>query len=423
MKKAILVILGLILIIVAVIYISLWTKPENAKTDIVIAENNIDKIDFEKLDSVRVAATTMYEGDMLKKLMQGEQYRDEWATPVKVPVVFLDRLHGGLSIIKKGGGKQTKSLRLKNDEGMVYTLRSVAKDPDPLIPEFAKTVGIENIITDGVSAQHPYGAMVAAKLSDAINIQHTHPSLAFVPKQKQLGPYNEVYGNKLYWLEYETEGEKNWSDLENIIALIDTEELQEEKVKYGDSLKIDTKALVRNRLFDMVIGDWDRHTKQWGWFLQKQENQYTAIPLASDRDNAFFSIDGVLPSLISSKNIQPRLRPFEREIAYMPGLVYPFDIYFLKEVPKDVFIKEAKYIQTHLTDAAIDAAFAIWPKEIYTLHGEEIKEILTARRDHIDKYAVQFYEVLKTKEYLLKPLKGSDDVEIPSDLYRCFECL
>ncbi|MEM0518446.1 hypothetical protein [Aequorivita flava] len=423
MKKAILVSLGLIIAIIGIIYISLWSKPANPETDVIIATNNIDAIDFNKIDSVSVAASTLYKGDMLKNLMQGEQYRDVWATPVKVPVVYLGQLHGGLSIIKKGGGKQTKSLRLKNEKGVVYTLRSVAKDPDPLIPEFAKTLGIENIIIDGVSAQHPYGAMVAAKLSEKINIQHTHPSLVFVPKQKQLDQYNEEYGNKLYWLEYETKGEKNWSNLENIIDLIDTEKLQERKLKYRDSLKIDKAALIRNRLFDIVIGDWDRHAKQWGWFFQKNQNHYTAIPLASDRDNAFFSIDGVLPSIISSKNIQPRLRPFEREIAYMPGLVYPFDVYFLKNTPKELFIEEANYIKANLSETAIDEAFAIWPKAIYDIHGEKIKEILISRRNDLEKYAVQFYEVLQTKEYLQKPLKGSEDTDIPKNLQQCFECL
>lgn len=423
MKKILLVILGLVLLVVAIIYISVGSKPDVIQTDIIIGAENIDSIDFENIDSVTVAATTMYQGDLVKEVMQGEQYREVWATPVKVPVVFLDRILGGLTVIKEGGGKQTRSLRLKNNSGTVYTLRSVAKDPDPLIPEFAKILGIENIIIDGVSAQHPYGAMIAAKLAEAINIQHPHPTLVFVPKQDRLEKYNNEYGNKLYWLEYETEGEKNWSNLENIVELVDTEDLQEEKVKLKEKLKIDYRALVRNRLFDIVIGDWDRHAKQWGWFLQKNDEMFTAIPLASDRDNAFFTIDGILPNIISSKNIQPRLRPFENEVDYMPGLVYPFDIYFLKEVPKNIFVEEAQYIKTHLTNDAIDAAFMAWPQEIYQLHGEKIKKILMNRRDDIEAYAIEFFEVLQSKDYLTEPLKGSDDSDIPAELHKCFECL
>jgi len=423
LKKILLVFFGLVILILAIVYLSLWSHPAKAETDIVVGRENIDKIDFRHLDSVTVAASTMYESTLLKEIMQGEQYRAEWAEPIKVPVVYLDKIHGGLRIIKKGGGKQTQSLRLKNEKGVVYTLRSVAKDPTPLIPDWANTLGIENIIVDGISAQHPYGAMAVARLAEAIDLPHTHPRLVFIPKQEGLGEFTAAFGNKLYWLEYETEGQENWSDFKDIVALIDTEELQEQKWAHKDKLHIDTQALVRNRLFDIVIGDWDRHAKQWGWFLQKKEEGYIAIPLASDRDNAFFSIDGLLPSIIASKNVQPRLRPFQKEIDYMPGLVYPFDIYFLKGVPQEVFQTEAEYIKTHLTDAAIDGALASWPEEIYQLHGKEIKEIIKARRQHLERYALEFHKVLESKEFLTEPLKGSDDAEVPLELHRCFECL
>tara|TARA_R110000851_G_scaffold333532_1_gene515044 strand:+ start:2599 stop:3870 length:1272 start_codon:yes stop_codon:yes gene_type:complete len=423
LKKIILILLGLILFFIAIIYFSLWSHPDTGHTDVLVGKQNVETLNFENLDSVSVAAATIYEGALLKEIMQGEQYRAEWAVPVKVPVLLLDRTYGGLTILKKGGGKQTKSLRLKSVKGLVYTLRSVAKDPEPLIPEFAKTLGIENLIIDGITAQHPYGAMVVAKLAEAVHLSHTHPRLVFVPNQEALGKYNEGFGNKLYWLEYETEGEENWSAFENIIAIIDTEELQEQKFKHRDKLHIDTQALVRNRLFDIVIGDWDRHAKQWGWFLQKKNDRYIAIPLASDRDNAFFTIDGLLPSIIASKNVQPRLRPFQEEVDYMPGLVYPFDIYFLKGVSKETFQAQAAYIKTHLTDTAIDHALATWPKEIHQLHGKEIRDILIARRNNLNRYALEFYKVLQSKNFLTQPLKGSDDADVPMELHKCFECL
>ena len=423
LKKIAIIAIGSIVLLIVAIYLSLWSHPKHPDTDIVLDKALMETFDFKNIDSVLVEATTMYEGAKYKELMQGEQYREEWATPVKVPVVFLNRIHGGLNVIKEGGGKQTRSLRLKNNKGVVYTLRSVAKDPDPLIPDYAKTLGLENLIVDGVSAQHPYGAMVVAKLAETVNLPHTHPRLVFVPKQERLVKYNATYGNKLYWLEYETEGETNWSAYKNIIALIDTEDLQEQKAEHGHKLAIDVPALVRNRLFDIVIGDWDRHAKQWGWFLQKQGDIYCAIPLACDRDNAFFSVDGLLPSIIASKNVQPRLQSYEEEISYMPGLVYPFDVYFLKSVPKEVFLAEADYITTHLTDTAIRQAFAVWPKEIFDLHGEEIIRTLKARRDNLQAYALKFNEVLQQKKYLKAPLKGSEDAKIPEAMLGCFECL
>lgn len=422
MKKTVIILLSIIAVLLLIVYMSLWSAPTEIESQIIVTSENINTINFKEQDSVLNAVTTMYQGNALKKMVQGEQYREEWAVKVKVPVVFLDTLKGGLTIIKKGGGKQTQSLRLKNIKDVYYTLRSVYKNPDPLIPEFAKTLGLENIIIDGISAQHPYGANVAAKLAESISILHTHPTLVFVPKQERLGAFNSTYGNKLYWLEYETEGPTNWTHFENVLEIMDTEDLQEKKQEVGEKLRINKDELVRNRLFDMVIGDWDRHAKQWGWVVQKIEDKYQAIPLAGDRDNAFFSIDGLIPTVVSSKNIQPRLRSFETEIEYIPGLVYPFDRYFLKNTPMDVFIEEAKYIQNNLTDYAIDKALNIWPEEIYNLHGAEIKTKLKARRSHLVEYAMEFKNEIDRLGVLQEPLKGSDDAKISKELMGCFDC-
>ena len=422
MKKTLLILFSIIGILVLVIYLSIWSTPNDVESQIIVNAENIHTINFKNRDSVIIAVTTMYEGNVLKKMVQGEQYRQEWSVPVKVPVVFLDTLHGGLTIIKKGGGKQTQSLRLSNPDGIYYTLRSVAKNPDPLIPDFAKTLGIENIIIDGISAQHPYAAIVVAKMAESVSILHTHPTLVFVPKQKRLEDYNTDYGNKLYWLEYETEGPTNWTNLDNVIEILDTHNLQKMKQDLGNKLTINKEILIRNRLFDLVIGDWDRHAKQWGWVVQKIEDDYTAVPLAGDRDNAFFSIDGLIPTVVSSKNIQPRLRSFETEIEYIPGLVYPFDRYFLNNTPMEAFIDQAHYIQNNLTDEVIDKALSIWPKDIYSLHGEEIKTKLKARRSQLDEYAKAFKNEIDKLGNLDEPLKGSEDVELSKGSFACFEC-
>ena len=80
--------------------------------------------------------------------MQGSNYRDAWSEKVKFPIVFLDTLYGGMEIIKEGGGKQTHSLKLRAKNDILYTLRSVTKDPGKLIPEIAEDLGLENIIVD-----------------------------------------------------------------------------------------------------------------------------------------------------------------------------------------------------------------------------------------------------------------------------------
>ena len=57
----------------------------------------------------------------------GSNYRKEWKTPITVPVLNLGTEKGGLKPVKRGGGKQTRSLRVEDPQGRQYALRSIQK--------------------------------------------------------------------------------------------------------------------------------------------------------------------------------------------------------------------------------------------------------------------------------------------------------
>ncbi len=423
MKKVLLVVALLFVVFLAFLYWSVKSTPETTTYGKVIHNDTIESFDFKSHDSIVIAASTLYTGDPVKRVMQGEQYRKAWETPIKVPVVYLDTLFGGVTITKEGGGKQTHSLKLECKNNIQYTLRSINKDPEALIPDLLKALSLENIVVDGISAQHPYGAILVAELAKYANVLSTHPKVVFIPKQETLGDtYNEKYGNRLFLLEYETESDTNWTALKDVQSIVETDDLQELKQELKDSVFIDERQLVRARLFDLIIGDWDRHAKQWGWVLQKENGKLKAIPIPGDRDNAFFKAEGLIPSLLSNENIVPRLRPFQEQIKYMPGLVYPFDRYFLLQTPESVFIEEAKALQNVLTDNQIEAAFSVWPKAISDLDQSEIKDIVIKRRNAIVDYAIAFKKEIDNKGGLTAPLKGSEDIQLSEALQRCFSC-
>ena len=423
MKKLIYILLLIITLFLIFIYISVNYTGNKKAVSVLVNIDNIDTFNFKKHDSVVVAASLLYRANEFKTFMQGEHYREAWSTPIKVPIVFLDTLYGGSKIIDVGGGKQTKSLKLKSKNGIIYTLRSINKNPAPLIPDFIKNLGLENIIIDGISAQHPYAAIPVSHLSKHLNLLHTHPKIVFVPKQDFLGKYNMQYGNKIFMLEYETKGKVNWTHKKNVLEIIDTDNLIELKNIKKDSLTIDEASLVKHRLFDFIIGDWDRHAKQWGWVIINEENNLKAIPLAGDRDNAFFDIDGVIPSMISHPNIVKELRSFEKDIDYLPGLVQPFDRYFLIRTDIEVFLKQANIINTELTDDLIDEALSKWPDSIRKINGKEIREKIISRRSYIFDYAISFKNTIdKQGVNNIWPLKGCEDIKVNKTLKKCFEC-
>lgn len=422
MKKILLFLGILLLIFLGLTYWSLSSTSKTFRTCEIVGMTNLDTINFKKYDSVLVAASSLYEANEVKNVMQGEQYRNSWATPIKVPILFLDTLFGNVKILEEGGGNQTHSLKLETKDGTLLTLRSVSKDPSPLIPKVARTLGLENIVVDGISAQHPYAALVVSELSRKAEIFSTKPRLVFVPEQEKLKAFNTKFGNRLFLLEYETKGNAKWLGNKNIEKLIDTDNLQKLKIEYPKTVTIDYSALVRARLFDLLIGDWDRHAKQWGWAIKKTGDAVSAVPLPCDRDNAFFNLEGVLPVLISNNVLLPEVQSFEREIDYLEGLISPFDRYFMRDIPENIFLEEANKLQLLLSDEAIVSSFEVWPKQIFELDGNELIKKIKARRNDLPDYAKKFKQLLSKSELVEIPLKGSEDLDLTKAQMACFNC-
>ena len=63
-----------------------------------------------RAESVTVTPGASYAAGGLHRFFFGDHYRDLWTTPIRVQVLDLQRFAGGLTPVKRGGGKQTKSL-------------------------------------------------------------------------------------------------------------------------------------------------------------------------------------------------------------------------------------------------------------------------------------------------------------------------
>src|SRR5204863_1888125 len=112
------------------------------------------------LRPVTMTAGAQYRAGWLHRWLLGAHYRDLWTTPLQVDVVDLARFGGGLTPLKRGGGRQTKSLRLRAADGRVYIFRSVDKDPTAAIPPELRATFVQRILEDQTSSTNPAGALV-----------------------------------------------------------------------------------------------------------------------------------------------------------------------------------------------------------------------------------------------------------------------
>lgn len=350
--------------------------------------------------TVTVAANPSYnQHGRFHNWLLGSHYRQEWATPVRFPVLDINTAEGGLIPYKTGGGKQTASLKVRNQDGYYFTVRGIDKDPAAVLPENLRTGLAKAVLQDQISAQHPYASFVLPPLAEAAGILHTNPRYVYIPNDPALGQYQEKFANTPAALEEDAKGSQdNDASLGYAKKLVSTDKMLEELLQDNDN-RVDQPAFARSRLFDMWIGDWDRHEDQWRWAQRKTKDGdkiYTAVP--EDRDIAFFKGDGVLPSLISKKFAVRNFQNFGYDYGDYKGLNQTGlsnDRLYLSGIGREEWVKQATIMKAQLTDAVIEKAFRErWPQEIYAAHGAEIVAKLKRRRDLLPDVAGKYADLM-----------------------------
>ncbi len=353
---------------------------------------NIDLTD----STVTVQASNEYKTSVLGKTLLGENYRAIWSQPIKVPLLDIGQAQGGLTILQRGGGMQTKSLRLANPAGQEYTLRSIEKYASGAVPEALKNTFAVDLVQDQISASHPYAFMVIPTLAKAANIYHTNPRLVYIPDDPRLGNQRAAFANTLALFEERPAGEGEEITIEglkNAKKLYSTSKVLE-KLQEDHDNHIDQLAVLRARLFDLVIGDWDRHDDQWRWAGFDQNKNMVFKPIPRDRDQAFFINEGLLPKLASRKWIMPKIQGFGRRVrdvnTFMHNARY-FDRSFLTEPSLEQWTAMADSLQHDLKDEVIAAALRHWPESIYKLSADNVAAKLKSRRDQLQREATTYY--------------------------------
>ncbi|MAN28346.1 MULTISPECIES: metallophosphoesterase [Mesonia] len=345
------------------------------------------------------------------KSLWGDHYRSLYGKKIKAEVALLDTLYGGLEVMRAGGGHQTKSIRVRDSLGREYNIRALKKSAVQFLQtvafkdksverKFQNTLA-EDAVEDFYTASHPYAFMAIPKLAGAANIYHTNPKIIYLPKQKALGKYNEEYGNDIYmiverpeehWLDAEFFGKPN-HDIESTDGLFD-------RLRRDEKYSLDEAAYIRARIFDMLVGDWDRHNDQWRWAEFETENgEHYFKPIPRDRDQVFSNFDGAFFATL--KGLTGFAKQFGEygedidDVSWFNTAAIGLDRSLIQNQGRETWIEEAKYIRDHITDEVIDKAFEDLPIEVQQDESTvEIKKLLKARRKNIVDIAERYYKVL-----------------------------
>jgi hypothetical protein len=350
-----------------------------------------------KDSSITLAANKDFKRSATGRFFLGDHYRKEWSTPVKIKYLDLQREKGGLIPYAKGGRKQTLTLKVRNLDDQEFTLRTINKSAKLTVPEVMRNTVVEDLVSDQTSAQHPYAAVTVPKIATASNLYHTEPKLVFIPNDDCLGPYQKEFSGKMMLFEEDPNGNHEEADnLGNSKNIVGTDKVRE-KIEEDNDNMVDERIFLRARLLDMLLGDWDRHDKQYRWASFEKKKGIVFIPIPEDRDQVYFKFDGLVPFLLSRKWSVRNLQNFDYEYNDIIGLnksAQFIDRRFLSSLNEQDWMEIADSMKTSITDKIIEEAIRELPENVFNLHGEEIIAKLKSRRDKLPQAANKYYQVL-----------------------------
>jgi hypothetical protein len=347
--------------------------------------------------TVKVSAGPEYASGWFKRLWFGQHYRSSWTVPVEVPYLDMDTVAHGLTIIGRGGGRQTTSVKLAAGDGKEYVFRSVDKNPYRALGYELRGTVVADVLKDQTSTQQPYGAMAVSPLLDKTGILHARPKLYVMPDDEKLGPFRSDYAHLFGMLE-ERPNDKiakdkvfaGARDIEKSFKMF-------AKIYQDHDNYIEQKEFGKARMFDLWIGDWSKHEDNWKWAGFKDRRGEVFRPVPRDRDHAFSRWDGIIPWLADREWGLPNGENFGEKIHGLRSLMWQarhLDRFAANELTRADWIAAAREIQQSINDADIENAVRNMPPEIYDKDGKEIERKLKIRLRDLEDYAGQYYTLL-----------------------------
>jgi len=356
---------------------------------IIFHEDSISQINVKK-----VIPGPQYKSGFIHEMFLGKHWRDLWNTQITVDVLDPDTYAGGLTPLKKGGGLQTKSLRLKGNDGNEYKFRSLNKDPTRSLPPELQQSVYADILKDQISIGLPVSALIVYPLMKKTGMLCVKPELVILSDKEKLGIFRKDFGGVLGIMELNPRaGKKGYNDFENADKVVNGFEIFDKTEKDNDE-QINQKEFLKARLMDIFLGDRDRHADQWQWAGYKNNGKRIWLPIPRDRDYAFCRYDGFFPWL--SGLLAHSLVGFNKDYPSMLELTWSgrhLDRRFLNGLSKTQWDSVAAEFQKNLSDSLITHAVRQMPPEMFAKEGRNLISMLKHRRNNLREASEEFYEV------------------------------
>ncbi|MEZ4282078.1 MAG: hypothetical protein R3F21_20945 [Myxococcota bacterium] len=356
------------------------------------------------------AVSERYEANALHRFVFGDGYRALWSAPLELPVLDLEHEAGGLVATRRFGGLQTAVLAFENAEGRSFTFRASDKNPAAVLHPMLLDTIVERLVQDHMSAQHPGGALAAGVIAERAGLLGVDERLVVLPDDPRLGAHREEFAGRVgTFFEYPIPRSETQPGFHGASEILGYEDLYA-ALASGDAIRVDARAFLRARLVDLLIGDFDRHRKQWRWAKLPDSPLWQPIP--EDRDMAFVRADGL--ALTLARIYVPILQRYDADYPGMTGLTlhgWEQDRWILPALAWRDWQPIVADLEARLDDATIERAIAALPPPWAERDGPRLAAALRGRRDGLAQAARRYYEHLARKVDI-QTSDAAHDVEI-----------
>ncbi|MCC8143466.1 MAG: hypothetical protein LIO97_05920 [Tannerellaceae bacterium] len=246
-------------------------------------------------------------------------------------------------------------------------------------------------IADAYTVINPYTFYVADELAREAGLSANNSRIFYIPANSTLDTI--ANGSRIQ------DKLVNISDIPDINIqdqILITQEFIDTLLKDRQA-KVNEELYIRERLFDILVGDWNKIPENWNW-IPEHKDSLLYDPWVIDRNHAFTKVDGVifkqLLNILTLGFIQDYNGTYKK-VKKFNTLGFPLDVALTANSREADWLAQARYLQAQLTDAVIEEAFGELPAEIQGNEIDHMKASLKQRRDQLEELAGKYYAILQ----------------------------
>lgn len=340
----------------------------------------------------------------------GNHYRSLYYTPVTVPVLVLDSMSRDFyvsgqvdqyyGLLLEGNEKRSKLLKLL---GGISTFSQSDFFRNIYNAQEYKNTYIGDFIKEAYTVQHPFTFMAADYMAQKAGLYASNPQIYYVSEsQVDTVAQGIELKDKLVSI-------SSLPDYHNLKIITDTKHLIDTLIE-NSTFRINRELFVRARLFDMLVGDWNKAPDSWSWISHTKEDSVFFDPIVVDRSFAFTRVDGIAFKQLLNMLGLGFITDYDKgpvNVKKMNELGYALDVALLSGSDESVWMEQVRYLKDKLTKPVIDEAFSLLPEEVQDTITDAVKNKLKSRLDDLARISRDYYRHLQRTPVV----KGTDSNE------------